>query len=142
MANFKIKFIESTDNDFKSINSDKMIIQNYLTKIDNRLSIVNIGKIYNSESVFDDTKYILNNISLQYEKEIQNLIQNFGESKYKYEKSIERDQFLDYVQTLIIIRKTFYKRNFYYFNICILLILCCFIFYILYIIYLIYFESQ
>jgi hypothetical protein len=141
MTDFKIKFITIADNDYNSINHDKLRIQSCLTQIDNKLSIVNITKINNPESVFEDTKFILNKLSLKYENEIQLLIRNFGETKYRYEKSIEKDQFFDN-QTLSIIRKSFYKRQFNYFNLFILLILICFILYILYILYLINIENQ
>ena len=142
MGDFKIKFLTIADNDYNSINYDKLRIINYLSNIDKRLTIVNINKIYNSESVFEDTKYILNELSLQYEPEIRNLIQYFGETKYKYEKSIEKIDEYFYNQTFSIIRKSFYKRNFNYFNLCILLILICFLIYFFYISYLTMISNQ
>jgi hypothetical protein len=136
MGEFKIKFNNNSDDDFNSIYSDKKTIEYYLTQIDNRLGIVNIKKINNPDSVFEDTKFILNKLSLQYKNEIQDLIQSLGETKYRCEKSFEKDNFFN-IQTICIIRKSFYKRQYYYFKLCILLIFVCIILYILYILYLI-----
>lgn len=141
MGEFKIKFNNNSDADYNSIYSDKKIIEYYLTKIDKRLGIVHIKKINNPDSVFEDTKFILNKLSLQYKNEIQDLIQSLGETKYRCEKSIENDNFFN-IQTMSIIRKSFYKRQYYYFNLCILLIFVCIIIYILYILYLIMIEIQ
>lgn len=141
MGEFKIKFNNNSDADYNSIYSDKKIIEYYLTKIDKRLGIVHVKKINNPDSVFEDTKFILNKLSLQYKNEIQDLIQSLGETKYRCEKSIENDNFFN-IQTMSIIRKSFYKRQYYYFNLCILLIFVCIIIYILYILYLIMIEIQ
>lgn len=131
---------KTTDNDFMSISKDKMNLNIYLSTINKNITIEKTKSIYNEETYFNDTKFILNPESLNYIKDINDMIdKKFGNIKYYTKESIEdiplNPNSNSYItlKTLIIIRKTFLKIPSY-----LILRLLLIIFIILFILYVIY----
>lgn len=133
---------KTTDNDFMSISQDKMNLNIYLSTIHKNITIEKTKSIYNEETYFNDTKFILNPESLNYIKDINDMIdKKFGNIKYYTKESIEdiplnsNSNSSSYItlKTIIIIRKTFLKVPSY-----LILRLLIIIFIILFILYVIY----
>lgn len=134
------------ESDWVNISKDRSLLENFIkSSINDKIIIIDIKKIQNFETGFNEFKYVLSKESLTYYDLIKNSIEKkFGNTRFSCEESleyipysIEKNSSLKYTsKTVVIIRKSFLKLPPYYqFRIIFVIFLFIFIIYIIFLIY-------